>query len=76
MKLLGLLLILLGVVLMATQGFTFKTKEKIVDTDKLQISKTETKSVIWPLYAGGLLTVAGIAVLIAGGGKLRRDLRS
>lgn len=64
MKILGIILILLSIALIATGGFNFRTQEKIIDTDKIDISRTETKTVTWSLYAGGITIVDGLAILV------------
>lgn len=69
MKILGIVLILLGIAMIATGGFNFKAKEKILDTDKIDISKTETKTVTWPWFAGGIALVGGVVILLAGNRK-------
>jgi uncharacterized membrane protein len=63
---LGIILIALGVVMLVWTGFTYTKKEKIVDAGPLEISADKEKSVNWPPYAGGILLVAGVVVLVAG----------
>lgn len=45
-------------------GFTYTKKEKIVDAGPIQISADREKSVNWPPYAGGILLVAGVVILV------------
>ena len=67
----GILLIVLGIVMMATGGFRFKQREKIIDTSKIDITIKKEKTVTWPWFAGGIAVFGGIALLFAG-----RDKRS
>ena len=46
-------------------GVTFKKKEKVVDVGPVEINKKENKTVSWPFYAGAVVTVAGVVLLLA-----------
>jgi uncharacterized membrane protein len=63
-KNLGLILIVIGAILLIWTGFTYTKKEKIVDAGPIQISADRQKTVNWPPYAGGIILVAGIVVLV------------
>jgi uncharacterized membrane protein len=63
MKTLGIALIVLGAVMLIWTGFTYTKKEKIIDAGPIQVSADKQKSVNWPPYAGGILLIAGIAVV-------------
>ncbi|MGZ3840159.1 MAG: hypothetical protein ACXVMS_16515 [Flavisolibacter sp.] len=67
MKIIGIILVLLGIVMMATRGFQFKKKEKLVEAGPIEISRTENKTVSWPIYAGGAVVILGVAVLLVSG---------
>jgi len=60
----GLILIVLGVVMLIWTGFTYTKKEKVVDAGPLQISADKKKSVNWPPYAGAVLLLGGVALLV------------
>ena len=66
---LGAVLLILGVVMLIWTGFSYTKKEKVVDAGPVQISADKEKTVNWPPYAGGILAVAGIVLLIAPGKK-------
>ena len=63
-KTVGLILIAIGAILLIWTGFTYTKKEKIVDAGPIQISADREKSVNWSPYAGGIILVAGIVVLV------------
>jgi uncharacterized membrane protein len=63
-KSVGLVLIVLGAILLIWTGFTYTKKEKIVDAGPIQISADKEKSVNWPPYAGGIVLLAGVVILI------------
>lgn len=61
----GIVLIIIGAVLLIWTGFTYTKTEKIVDAGPIQISADREKSVNWPPYAGGIILLAGVVVLVA-----------
>jgi uncharacterized membrane protein len=60
----GLVLIVIGAILLIWTGFTYTKKEKIVDAGPIQISADKQKTVNWPPYAGGIILVAGVVVML------------
>jgi hypothetical protein len=65
MKALGIALIVIGIVMMVFRSINFTTEKKVADVGPLQINKEENKSVNWPLYAGIVVTAAGVVVLVS-----------
>lgn len=63
-KSLGVILIVLGIVLLIWTGFTYTTKEKVIDAGPIQVSADKEKSVNWPPYVGGIVLIAGVIVFI------------
>ena len=68
-KSIGLLLIVIGAILLIWTGFTYTKKEKIVDAGPIQISADRQKTVNWPPYAGGIILVAGVIVVLTSRNK-------
>ena len=68
-KNIGLILIVIGAVLLIWTGFTYTKKEKIVDAGPIQITADREKTVNWPPYAGGIILVVGIVVLVSSKNK-------
>ena len=64
-KILGLILIVAGILMMVFRGFYFTKKEKVLDLGPVEISKKEKQAVDWPVYAGAIVTAAGIIILVA-----------
>lgn len=60
----GFFLIIIGIAMLATGGFHFKEKKKILDTDVVDINRTETKIVTWPRIVGVIVIVGGVALLL------------
>jgi hypothetical protein len=69
MKILGIVLIVLGIISFAYQGISFTKKEKIIDIGPIEATKEDKKTIPLPPILGGLLIVGGIVVLVAGSRK-------
>jgi len=69
MKILGIILVVLGVLMFVFGTVTFTHKEKVVDAGPVEINKKENHTVAWPNYAGGFIIAAGVVVLLAAGKK-------
>jgi hypothetical protein len=67
MKAVGVVLIVLGVVGLAYGGFTWTTKEKVVDIGPVEVTQNKTRSLPLPPIAGGICLVAGVILLIGTG---------
>lgn len=50
-------------------GISFKEKKEVAEIGPVEINKTETKTVGWPIYTGGIVIGAGIILIIAGAKK-------
>jgi uncharacterized membrane protein HdeD (DUF308 family) len=64
MKGIGIVLIVIGIVMMVFRSFNFTSEKKVADVGPLEINKQENHTVNWPLYAGIVVTVAGVVVLL------------
>ena len=65
MKGLGIALIVIGIVMMVFRSINFTTEKKVADVGPLEINKEENKTVNWHLYAGAVVTIAGVVVLVS-----------
>jgi hypothetical protein len=63
--LIATLLIILGVVAFAYQGFSFTTKEKAVDLGPIQVTTEKKHTVPLPPVVGGIALVGGILLLMS-----------
>jgi hypothetical protein len=64
MKLVGIILIVLGVLALVYQGIQYTTKEKLIDLGSLKISATRKKTIPLPPIVGGIALVAGIVLVL------------
>ena len=66
MKLIGIVLIVFGIIALAVGGFTYTTREKIIDIGPIQASADKTRTVPIAPIAGIAAVVGGIALVIVG----------
>ena len=64
MKNAGIVLIIIGILMLIFTNVNFTTEKKVVDLGPLEVNKKEKKSIGWPIWAGGVLMVAGIALVV------------
>jgi uncharacterized membrane protein len=64
--LIGILLIVLGIVSLAYQGFTYTTRKDVADIGPLHATKSEKHTVPLPPILGGIALVGGISLLVVG----------
>ena len=65
-KALGMILILLGLFGLAWGGFTYTTKEKVVDIGPIHATREKTHNVPLPPIAGAVALIGGVVLLAAG----------
>ena len=70
MKQAGIIILAVGLLMTIYTGFTYFTKEKVVDLGAIEITKENEHTVDWQPYVGIGVMVIGGAVLIAGRKKL------
>ncbi len=63
----GIMLIILGIVAFAYQGFTYTTTEKAIDLGPIQVTAEKTHTFPIPPIVGGIALVGGILLLATGG---------
>lgn len=60
----GIALLVLGVLAMAYQGFSYTVPKKAVDLGPIQVTRQERHTVPLPPILGALALLGGIAVLV------------
>jgi hypothetical protein len=65
-SLVGVALVVLGVLALAYQGFTYTVPKKAVDVGPVHVTKDEKHTVPLPPILGALSLIGGIAVLVMG----------
>ena len=69
MKLIGVLLIVLGIVALVMGGIRYTTREKVLDIGPIEATAEKHKTIPLPPLLGGLALAGGVALLIAGSKK-------
>lgn len=64
MKTLGYVLIVIGIIMILIRGFSVPVKKNVVELGPIEVSKTENKWIGWPTYAGGLLAIVGVFIVL------------
>ncbi len=64
--LIGIVLVLLGIVALAYQGFTYTKREKVVDIGPIHATKDTKETFPLPPIVGGLALVGGIVLIAVG----------
>jgi UDP-N-acetylmuramyl pentapeptide phosphotransferase/UDP-N-acetylglucosamine-1-phosphate transferase len=67
MKLAGIILIIIGVIALIYQGFSFTETKKDAQLGPIEIQHNETHSVPIPPIVGGIFIVGGVAALALSG---------
>jgi uncharacterized membrane protein len=65
----GILLIILGALALAYQGFNYTRQEKVIDLGPIHATAETQEHVSIPPILGGLTLVAGIVLLVYGNKK-------
>ena len=65
-KTLGVILIVLGLFGLAWGGFTYTTREKVVDIGPIHATREKTHNVPLPPIVGAAALIGGVVLLVAG----------
>ena len=65
-KTLGIILIVLGLFGLAWGGFTYTTREKVVDIGPIHATREKTHNIPLPPIAGAVALIGGVVLLVAG----------
>lgn len=60
----GIILIIIGAAMLIWSGFSYTTREKVVDIGPLQVTANKKHDVNWPPYLGAIFLVGGIIVMV------------
>jgi hypothetical protein len=66
LKTAGIILLILGLVMTLYTGFTYVTKDKVVEVGDLVITKDKEHSINWQPYLGiGLMIIGGVVLIMS-----------
>jgi uncharacterized membrane protein HdeD (DUF308 family) len=63
MKVVGVILIVLGIIALAYQGITYTTSEKVVDLGPLKVEAKREKTLPLPPLVGAAAVIGGVILL-------------
>jgi uncharacterized membrane protein HdeD (DUF308 family) len=66
LKIIGVILIVLGIVALIFQGITYTTKEEVIDLGPIEATAEKKNRIPLPPVLGVIALVGGIVLLIAG----------
>jgi hypothetical protein len=66
MKIIGIVLIVIGIIGLVYGGITYTTKEKVLDIGPIEATAERQKTIPLPPILGGLALAGGVALLIVG----------
>jgi len=66
MRMLGIVLIVLGALALSYQGFSYVSRDTVVDAGPIKISADREHNVWLPPAVGGIALLSGLALLIVG----------
>ncbi len=61
----GIALIAIGILMLIWTGFTYTKKEKVIDAGPIQVSADKQHTINWPPYAGAILIVGGVVMMLS-----------
>ena len=62
----SIILIIIGIFAFSYQGFTYSTREKVIDVGPLDVSVTKKKTIPIPPIVGVVALIGGIALMAIG----------
>jgi hypothetical protein len=65
-KTLGVILVVVGLLGLAWGGFSYTTRENVVDIGPIHATREKTHTVPLPPIVGAVALIAGIALLVSG----------
>lgn len=66
MRVLGILLIVIGIVALAYQGITYTTHKKVLDIGPIQATREERHTLPLPPVLGALALIGGVVIIASG----------
>jgi hypothetical protein len=65
MKTAGIVILILGLLMTLYTGFTYVTKEKVVDVGDIKITRDDEHTVNWQPYVGiGVMVIGGVVLVL------------
>jgi uncharacterized membrane protein len=65
----GILLVVLGALALAYQGFNYTHREKVLDVGPIHATRDTQEHISFPPILGGLALIGGVALPVVGAGQ-------
>ena len=69
MRIVGIILIVIGVISLAIGGISYTTREKVLDIGPIEATAERRKTIPLPPLIGGIALAGGIVLMVAAGRK-------
>jgi len=69
LKIVGIILIVLGIVAFVFQGITYTTQKNVINVGPIHATAEEKKTIPLPPVLGAIALIGGIVLLVAAGKK-------
>lgn len=69
MRIIGILLIVVGLISLALGGISYTKREKVLDIGPIEATAERHKTIPLPPLLGGLALAGGVVLLVVGGRK-------
>ena len=69
MRIVGIILIVIGLVSLAIGGISYTTREKVLDIGPIEATAERRKTIPLPPLLGGIALAGGIVLMVAAGRK-------
>jgi uncharacterized membrane protein YidH (DUF202 family) len=67
LKIIGIILIIIGIVALIFGGITYTKKEKVIDLGPIEATAKREKTIPLPPILGAVALIGGVILLVAGG---------
>ena len=77
MKKVGIVILLVGLLMTIYTGFTYFTREKVVDLGQLELTKNNRHTVNWQSYLGiGIMIIGGVVLVLGVNRKDEKEIKN
>lgn len=66
MRVLGIILIVVGILMMVYKGINFEKEKSLLEIGDVELTTTEKETISWSTYAGGGVLIVGAVLTIIG----------
>ncbi len=64
-KIIGIVIVIIGILMIAYNSFNFKTTEKVVDLGAIKITQEKNNPIQWSPILGVVLLIGGIVIIVS-----------